>query len=372
MRVRQLDPTCPKDVRQFIALPFHLYRDNALWVPPLLPEMHRVLDPRKHPFYEHSDAAFFVVESAHDMLGRIAVLHHRRFNAFRQQRAAFFYYPEMVDDAQVSQELFAAAFDWTRQQQLDTMIGPKGFLQADAHGILVEGFEHRPALGVPYNFPYYDRALGAVGFTKETDYLSGQLRRGHQLSPRIYEVAEKVKRQRGFTVTAFASRKDLRAAIPRIGRIYNEAFAEHWEFCPVTAPELQVIADRLVSVADPRLIKLVLKSDEIVGFVFAFHDISEGIQRARGRLWPFGWMHLMRAFRRTRWVNFNGIGLLPKHQGLGATAVLYTELANCLSEYSFEAADVVQVDERNIKSFADMTAIGVHWYKRHRMYRRSL
>jgi hypothetical protein len=372
MRVRILDTSSRRDVRQFIGFPFALYQGCPQWVPPILPEMQLVMNRRKHPFYLHSTAEFMVAESEGETLGRIVVMNNRNYNRFRGTQVAFFYYLDMVNDPQVAQALFEAASDWARGQGLTQLIGAKGFLQGDGLGLLVEGFEHRPAIGVPYNHPYYDALLKGLGFEKETDYLSGHLSGDHQLGQRFYDVAEKVKARRGLRVKSFASEKELRSWIPRIGKVYNGSFTDNWEFCPITDEEMKVIGERLIAIADPRLIKLVLKGEKVVGFVFAFNDISAAIQSTRGRVWPFGWIALMREFKRTTWVNCNGTGLLPEHRGVGANAVLYTELAKSVRDFRFRDADVVQIEERNLKSLGDMAAIGVTWYKRHRIYRRTV
>ena len=136
----------------------------------------------------------------------------------------------------------------------------------------------------------------------------------------------------------------------------------------MTEAEMNVAADRLLSISDPRLIKLVMKDEDIVGFVFAFPDISAAIQKTKGRLWPLGWIHLLREFKRTNWINLNGLGLVAEHRGVGANAVLYTELAKSVYDFDFEHADVVQIEELNTKSLGEMAALGVEWYKRHRIY----
>jgi len=372
MRVRPLDTSRARDVRQFINFPLALYRDCPKWVPPILPEIQLVLNRKKHPFYLHSTAEFLVAESERETLGRIAVMENRNYNRFRNVKVAFFYYMDVVNDAQVAEALFGAASDWARRQGLAQLIGPKGFLQGDGLGLLVEGFEHRPAIGIPYNYPYYDVLLKGVGFEKETDYLSGHLSGDHQLAQRFYDVAEKVKERRGLAIKSFSSEKELRAWIPRIVKVYNASFADNWEFCPITEEESKVIGEWLIAIADPRLIKLVLKGEEVIGFVFAFNDISAAIQKTKGRVWPFGWIALMREFKRTTWVNCNGTGLVPEHRGVGANAVLYTELAKSVRDFHFRDADVVQVEEGNLKSLGDMAAIGVNWYKRHRVYRRAV
>jgi hypothetical protein len=128
----------------------------------------------------------------------------------------------------------------------------------------------------------------------------------------------------------------------------------------------------IISVADPSLIKLVMKGDDVVGFIFSYHDVSAGLQKARGRLWPFGWFHILRDRKKTDWVNVNGVGLLPEYQGLGANTILYIEVAKSIQAFDFVHADIVQVNENNFASRSDMENMGVNWYKRHRNYKRDL
>jgi len=372
VRVRKLDTTRARDVRQFIDFPFELYKDCPQWVPPVLPEIKLVLNRRKHPFYRHSSADFFVAESKGGTLGRITVMENRNYNEYHKHKDSFFYFFDCVEDIEVARALFDAACDWSRSRGLDQILGSKGFLQGDGMGILVEGFDHRPALGIPYNYAYYDTLVRDSGFEKETDFLSGYLSGEHQLPGRFYDIAERVKERRGFHIKSFSSKREMHGWVRRAGRLYNETFVDNWEYCPLTDEEMDVVADRLLSISDPRLMKSVMKGEEIVGFVFAFPDISAAIQKTKGRLWPLGWIHLLREFKRTNWVNLNGLGLVAEHRGVGANAVLYTELAKSVYDFGFEHADVVQIEERNDKSLGEMAAIGVEWYKRHRIYRRAL
>jgi len=372
MHVRKIDNSNRADVRQFIALPFSLYRSCSQWVPPMVSDMRLALNRDKYPFYRHSTADFFIAEDEHQTLGRIAVMENRRYNAYHHTNTAFFYYFETVGDVEVAKGLFDAAAAWARGRGLDVLVGPRGMLRADAHGLLVEGFEHRPALGVPYNHAYYAELLTEWGFTKEIDYLSAHLSGEYDLPMRFYEIAERAKVRRGLRVMSFTSKRELRRWVPEIQRINNEAFTEVWGYYPIDEAEVDAIADRFLSVADPRLIKLVIKNGQVIGFVMGYPDISAGIQRANGRLWPFGWLHILLAFRRTKWVNFNGVGLLSEHQGVGANAVLYTEMAKRALQFDFKYADLVQVAETNIKSLGEVVAFGAEWYKRHRVYRRGL
>jgi GNAT superfamily N-acetyltransferase len=368
MRVRKLDTSLRQDYRQFAGFPFELYRDDPLWVPPLESEMKLVFDRSKHPFYRHSTADFFVAESEGQTLGRIAILHHRNYSDEHKIPTGFIYYFECVNDLQAAGALLETAHDWARQRGLQEIIGPKGFLRSSGIGLLVEGFEYRPAIGIPYNPPYYAAFLENAGFSKVTDHLSGILTKDLTLEPRVYEVAEKVKLRNRFWIKTFASKSEMRAWAPRIERVHHQAFRNNPGYYPTTPEEFTLMADNMISVADPRLVKLIMRDEDIVGFVIAYADISAALQKSRGRLWPIGWYYIMREFKRTKSVNLNGLGLLPEYQGLGSNALLYTEVEKTLRQFNFDNGEIVQVDETNYKSRSDMETLGVRWIKRHRTY----
>lgn len=372
MKVRKLNVDDSGDVARFVAFPFALYRGCAQWTPPIRSEAARILNRRKHPFYAHSCAEFFVVESEGQTLGRVALLENRRYNDFKKSRTAFFGYFEVVEDEQAAGCLLETAVSWARRRGLNEIIGPRGVIGIDG-SVLVEGFDHRPALTIPYNYPYYDRLIKAAGFEKLTDLLSGYLPADYRMPPRLQRVAQKVKTRRGYWIKQFASRRELRQWIPRILAVHSQAFRQTRSYYPLSEAELQDVISTLKMIADPRLIKLVMKGEDIIGFIFAYHDISAGLQRVNGRLWPFGWMRVLWEKRRTNWLNVNGVGMLPAYQGLGGNVLLYTELAETINRFrQFKHVDIVQVDEQNENSISDMENIGVRWYKRHRHYRRTL
>ena len=369
MKVRKLETDRRRDVSQFIQFPFDLYLSCPQWVPPLWSEMRQVMNRSKHPYYRHSEADFYVVESEGQTLARTMVMENRNYNNHHGRRTAFFFFFDTVNDVNACRLLFDAAFDWARARGLDVAVGPKGILPGgDGLGVLVEGFEFLPALSIAYNFDYYDSLLKQVGFSKETDYLSGYLPGDHQLSQRFFDIADRVKERRGFSIKTFKSNREALKVFHDIGRLYNSAFVNNWEFCPITDEELDVLAEHLKAIVNPQLAKLVLNGDKMVGFILAYPGISSAIQKTGGRIWPLGWITLLREFKRTRVGNVNGVGLLPEYQGVGANALLYTEIAKSIHQFGWERAEVVQVEEKNTKSLQDMSAIGVVWHKRHRVY----
>jgi hypothetical protein len=373
MQVQQVDTTKPRQVRQFLDLPFSLYRDVPQWVPPLASDARRMLDRRRHPFYQHSDAAFYLaLDEDHRPCGRLAVLDNAHYNDYNRERTALFYLFECVDDSRAAQELFEAAFQWACSRGLNRIIGPKGLSALDGMGLLVQGFEHRPALGIPYNPPRYPALIEAAGFEPCGDVVSGYLHVSSPFPERIHQVAQLVQEHRGLRVARFRKRRDLRLLVPRLKDLYNAAIVGLPGNTPLTADESRTLANQMLWFADPRLIKIVLKGEEIIGFLFAYPDISAALQRTRGRLFPFGWIDLLLELRRTRWVNINGAGILPQHRGLGGTALLFSEIRKSIVGGGFEVAEVVQVGVENERMLRELRDLGVDFCKVHRLYQRGL
>lgn len=371
LRVYKINTDSRRDVNRFIDLPFRLYRDCPPWVPPLVDDVKLMLNRRKYPFYEHSDADFYLAERDGQVVGRIAVLENRHYNAHWGSQTAFFYLFDAENDPEAAQALFAEIDAWARSRNLRKIVGAKGFLQGDGIGVLVEGFEHHPAVGIPYNHAYYATLIEAAGYRIQRDFLSAYLSGQTQLPERLCAIAEKMKERRGFSIKTFATKKELRGWIPDIVKMYNDTFVDNWEFNPITEREGQIIGERMLAIADPKLIKLVMKGDVIAGFLLGFPDISEGIRRAQGRMWPFGWFWLLREFKRTKWINLNGAGILAPYRGLGVNAILYAEMQRTIHDNNFEHADLVQMEE-HVLTLADTETAGGKVYKKHRIYEKEL
>jgi hypothetical protein len=373
VKIVRLDPRNKRQVGEFLDLPFFLYRDCPQWVPPMAGDVRAMLDRRRHPFYRHSDAAFFLAYGdSGRAIGRIAVLNNRHYNEFNRERTAFFYLFECTDDSGAAKSLFDAADEWARSRNLNRVFGPKGFTALDGMGLLVRGFEHRPALGIPYNLPYYPRLLDESEFQTTSEIVSGYLNGEAQLPEKIHRIAEIVRRTRGLRVLSFHSRRELAAVVPRLQKLYNDSLSGTSGNTPLTDDEARTMADQMLWFADPRLIKLIVKGEELVGFLFAYPDISAALQRTRGRLFPLGWIDILIELRRSKWVNINGAGIVEKYRGLGGTALLFDEMEKSIRAGGFEHADLVQIGLENDKMQRELRDLGIDFYKMHRMYRKDL
>jgi GNAT superfamily N-acetyltransferase len=331
-----------------------------------------MLDRRRHPFYRNSDAAFFLAVDDGRAVGRLAVLDNTEYNAFNSERTAFFYLFECVDDMGTASALFDAAIAWARARGLNRLIGPCGFSVFDGLGLLVRGFEHRPAFGLPYNLPYYPALVEAVGFAGTEDIVSGYLTAEMLFPGRIHQLAELVQERRGLRIVSFRNRRDLRAIIPMLKELYNGALGSGGGGVPLTDDDVKGIADQMLWFANPHLIKIVLKGDQPVGFLFAYPDVSAALQRTGGQVFPTGWFHLWRELKRTRWVNVNGAGIVEQYRGLGGTAILFSEMHKSVGEGGYLYADLVQIGVENDRMQRELQGLGIDFYKTHRVYRRSL
>ncbi len=373
MHILQLDLNDKTRVRDFLALPFAIYRDIPQWVPPLQMDERLRLDPKRFPFYKHSQAAFFLAYEGTRPIGRLAILDNRRYNEFNHEATAFFYLFECEDNRDAASALFEAGFKWARSRGLNKVLGPKGFTPLDGFGLLVKGFEHRPAFGLPYNPAYYIPLVEAQGFVTQGESVSGYLGADIQFPDRIHELAERIARRRGLRIAHYQKRSDLRALVPKLKELYNGALRGTAGNAPLTDEEVNALADQLLWFADPKLIKIVMKDDTPVGFLMAYPDVSAALQKTRGQLFPFGWLTLLLELRRTDWLNINGAGLLPEYRGSGGTAILYSEMFKSVRDSGqFRHAEVVQIGMENEAMQRELENFGIHFYKIHRTYQRNL
>lgn len=374
LTVEKIDTNIKAMVRRFVKIPYRLYENHPQWVPPLYIDAEMQLNRKKHPFYGHSDADFFIVIRDGRDVGRIAALENRRFNEYHGTRQAQFYLFDCEDDEEAARLLFEQVFNWANARQLDTIVGPKGFGVLDGYGLLVDGYEHRQMMTMMnYNYPYYIRLVEANDFVKEVDFVSCYLgAETFHLPERIHSIAERVLARGALQVQRFKTKKDLRGWADRIGKAYNNAFVNNWEYYPLTQREIDFLLENLLTIADPRLIKVITSGDEAVGFLFGFADVSAALQRAKGHLLPFGLIDILREVHRTKWIAINGAGILPEYQGRGGNALLYSEMEKTIRDYHFIHGDLTQVAETAVQMRKDLENVGGKAYKNHRVYVRKL
>jgi len=374
VQVFKIDTRRRSEARRFVRFPFDLYRDSEYWVPPLVSDAMVQVDPRRNPYFKHSEADFFLAQQGNEVVGRVVAMENRNYNNYHKKRYGFFYLFDAIDDQSVVDALFDAVFDWSRTRGLERVIGTKGFTVFEGMGILIEGFDKLPAMGVPYNYPYYGRLLENAGFEKEVDFNSFYIHVPEfELPERVERLAAKIEERRGLRARNFKSKADLRAAVIELVDTYNRIFTENWEYVPITHEEGENVARQMLQITRPDMVKVIVnRDDEVVGFLLAFLNIGRALQRCRGRLFPFGWYHLLREMKRTKWVDVNGMGILEEYRGLGGNVIMYNELYRSIGRSQFEHADMTQMADFVVRMLSDANTLGGKRYKVHRVYRKVL
>ncbi|GJQ53147.1 MAG: N-acetyltransferase [Anaerolineaceae bacterium] len=375
LAIEQVDTTNKRQVKRFVEFYYDLYRDCKQWVPPLFLDAYLPLNRKKHPFFSHSEADFFLAVRDGEVVGRICAANNKPFNDYHKTKKAHFYAFDSINDLEVARALFDSVCAWAKERGLDTLIGPKGLSPFDGYGIQVQGFEYRQMMTMMnYNYAYYPRLMEMLGFEKEVDFVSCYLpAESFRIPERVESIAKRVIERGVLKVKQFKSKRELIKWAPRIGEAYNRAFIHNWEYYPFSPGDIQYAVDNIFLVADPRLIKVIMADEEIVGFLFAFPDVSAALQRAKGRLFPFGIVDMLFEMKRTKTISGNGMGILPKYQGRGGNALLYYEMGKTVLGFNqFENVEMTQVAETTEQMRADLKNLNGVEYKNHRVYRKSV
>jgi hypothetical protein len=375
LTIEKVDTSNQAQVNHFVQLPHRLYKDCPQWVPPLNIDAYAQLNRKKHPFYEHSDVEFFLAVRDGRDVGRIAAIENKPFNRYHNVKEADFYFFDCENDPEAASALFGAVFAWAKERGLDAVVGPKGMGPLDGYGLQVFGQEHRQTMTMlNYNHAYYQALVESQGFVKEVDFVSCYLPADAFSIPERVERITRRAMQRGHLNTKrFKSKKELLQWAARIGVAYNQAFVDNWEYYPLTQREIDFVVDNIMMVADHRLIKIITHGERVVGFLFAFHDVSAALQRAKGHLFPFGLIDLLIEMKRTDKVAVNGMGILPEFQGHGGNAILYSEMGHTLLEFKqFSRVEMTQVAETTGQMRADLKNLNGVEYKNNRVYRKTL
>ena len=375
LTIEKMDTENKGQVKRFVDFYYDLYQGCSQWVPPLYMDAYLPLNRKKHPFFEHSEADFFLALRDGKVVGRICGGINKRFNDYHHTKKAQFYFFDAINDIEVARCLFDAVSAWAKERGMDTLVGPKGLSPFDGYGILVEGFEHRQMMTMMnYNYDYYPKLIEALGFEKEVDFVCCYLPAdAFKMPERVERIARRVIERGDLWVKHFKSKRELVGWAPRIGYTYNKAFIHNWEYYPFTEGDVKYAVNNVFLAADHRLIKLIMHKDEIVGFLFAFPDVSAALQRARGHLLPFGLVDILLDMKRTKTVSGNGMGILPEFQGKGGNALLYYEMGKTVLGFNqFQHVEMTQVAETAVQMRADLKNLNGVEYKNHRVYRKVI
>ena len=364
-----------RDLRAFVRLPFRLYRDDPLWIPPLISHEMDQFTPRKNPSFDRCRATLFLAWRGERSLpvGRIAAIVSEAYIERWKKSCGRFGWFECVNDPAVAAALFEAAGRWLAKEGMTEVSGPLGFCDNDPTGFLVEGFDQLPTIAGSYNPPYYNDFVLSSGYEKELDYVEYRITVPSGIPERISRVAEEVSKRRNIRVFSAGSRRELKR---RWGKkafeLLNEAYVDLYGTTPLTDRQIAFYIDNYLGNVDPEFIKLATCEGRLVGLVIAMPNLSRAFQRARGRLFPFGFLHLLRGMRGSRVLDFYLAGVLPEFQNRGVDLLLGLEMARSCIRRGFEFAESNREMEANVRIQAQWKAYDRRQHKRTRVYTRKL
>lgn len=358
-----------KSLREFVFLPEKLPH-RAQWVPPIYSDDMALFDPKKNLALRYCDVRLILAYRDRRPVGRIAGIINRRANSFRNENHARFGFLESGDDPEITAALLSEIESWARANGADSLIGPMGFTDQDPQGMLVEGFETMPLIATNYNSPELPRIVEGLGYTGKVDYLCYRVDIPERMPESHRRIAGRVGQ--GFRLLEFRKKKELRPFIRPILSLMNETYAHLHGFAPLDPDEQDHLAARYMSFLEPDLIKGVEKDGQVVGFFIAMPDISPGIKRAKGRLFPFGFVHILKELRRSEDLVLLLVGIHKDMRGRGLDALMAMALYESARYRGMKRAFFHQELEDNRMVVAETLRVGAVPYKRARIYQKAL
>ena len=376
VEIRLVDCDNKKQVKEFVQFHYDLYKGDPNWVPPFRGDVEVMLNKKKHPYYEHSEADFFTAWKDGKMVGRIAVLNNRKYNEYHHENGSDIFLFDSIDDQEVANALFDKAAEWSRERGLDKMMGPKGFGLFDGYGVLVEGFDVRQVMNMScYNYPYYQKLYETYGWTRINEFVSMSFNVDEfNLPEKAYKVADIVKKRGTIKMKIYKSRKEIMEDAHNIAAMYFKSFQDNWEYFPMSDSEFDFFVENVLKMVDPKLIRILANDDnEPIGLLVNFPDLSAAMQRHHGTLTPALIIDLLLEMKKADNACLNGIGVLPEYHKRGGTALLYTEMKEVFNQNpQFKTVECVQMADSAAQIRQEMENLGLKINKRHRVYQVSI
>jgi GNAT superfamily N-acetyltransferase len=359
----------------FIKFPWRIYASDPVWVPPLLLERREFLSRRKHPFYEHGDAALFLARSGGEIVGRIMASDDPKYNALHQSNIGYFGMFESIDDQRVANALFEVAADWLRQLGREQIIGPIDYSIFYLCGVLIDGFQFPPTVLTAHNPPYYRGLIERWGFEKEIDLYGWWLANPTEAANRLRRLACALEKRREITLRP-GNLRDLAGESRKLLQIYHQAWRKNWGFVEFTEREFEFMTRELKPILVSELVWLAEIQGESVGFILCVPDINVALRKANGRLTtfglPIGLAKLLYHKSRLKTVRLVALGVVPKYRRHGIAEMLVLRIIEEAMIKRGFAGEASLILENNQMMNRFLEAIGAEKYKTYRIYRRGL
>jgi len=361
--------TSRRQRKQFLDFPFHHYAGDPNWIPPLLMDQKGLVGFTRHPFYADAEAQALLAYRDGQPCGRIVAILNHAHNRFHSEQRGFFGFFESIDDPAVAEALFAAARAWLAERGIRQIRGPCNPSLNYECGLLVQGFDTPPYFMMTYNKPYYGRLIEGCGFAKSQDmfaYLGLAEHRG-ELDPKVLRIAGQAAERFNVKIRPL-NRAKFRAELSTFLDLYNQSLGGTWGFVPLSAGEIRHLGGQLKHMIVPDMALIAEVDGKPIGAVFGLLDYNPRIKLIKGRLFPFGFIRLLRNRRELKRMRIISTNVVPEYQRWGVGLILLTGLIPKALEWGIEQAEMSWVLESNTLSRGTLERAQVPLSKVYRIY----
>ena len=373
IEIRKIDTKC--GLKKFVKWGIDLYKDNDCFVPPLVMDDVNTLDPHNNPAFDFCESIYFMAYDDGKPVGRIAGIINNVVNEKTGKKTLRFGWVDFIDDTRVSEALFRAVEVWGRSKGMEEIVGPLGFSDMDPEGMLVEGFDQEGTMATIYNYPYYPKHLEAMGFEKEADWIEFRMTIPDGIPERYQRISDIIKRKYELSTPKYTSAKKLvKDYGQEIFQLINEAYSELYGYSPLTPRQINRYISMYIPVLRLDNISLIVDKDKkLIGVGIAMPSLSKALIKSRGRLFPFGWIHLLKALRgQNDVVDLLLVAVKPEYQSKGVNSLLFTDLIPCFINNGYKYAESNPELELNQKVQSQWGYFETRQHKRRRAYRKPL
>lgn len=374
MAVTITQVTSKRDLKKFIMFPFSLYKGNDCWVPPLLFDEYNTLRKDKNPAFEDAEAEYWLAWKDGKLAGRIAgIIVHKAIKKWGQKNARFGWV-DFIDDREVSKALFDTVEAWARSKGMEGIQGPMGFTDLDKEGMLIEGFNELGTLPMIYNHAYYKDHLEALGYVKDVDWLEFEVLAPKEIPEKVRRVNELIlKRSNLHLAQAKSAHQVAKKYAHQIFEIIDEAYEHLYGTVPLTEKQVDAYIKQYLSFINLRYTKIIVDDhDRVVGFGIAMPSLSRALQKAQGRLFPFGWIHILKALKNPKIIDLYLVAVRKAYLNRGLNALLLAEVTKNAIEDGVEKAETAGELETNTAVLSMWDAYEKRQHKRRRAYIKKL
>ncbi|GAK55645.1 hypothetical protein U27_02479 [Candidatus Vecturithrix granuli] len=306
-----------QDLKCYIRFPFELYKHDPYWVPPLFADEYTYYNPKTNINLRINPYQLFLAYKDRRLVGRIMALIHQEGNTLRNEKLIRWTFLDAIDDGEVVQALLQAAEAWGQVHGMEFAVGPRGFSDQEPEGALIEGFDERALINAHYNRPYLLTYLEQAGYRKDVDWVCYRMNVPDELPSTYQAIYKRLLKQQRFTCHNFTRKAELRQYILPVLELWNEAYKDLYGVSPIHDEEFQALAKKYLPILNPRFIHVIKEGNSLIGFSIVMPDITEALQKARGRLFPFGLFYLLKALKTSKTLQFLLVGVKEQYRRQG-------------------------------------------------------